>query len=230
MIIMREIETPENEAPEILPEEEWDELIRNQIKEMSCDYREFHSFTGNNFQGMVEEEMGWILPVIAYDDERCPYPLVVGLVVPLKCGYSRHFHLSKDELPIPMADLMLEILQAEGFTRFRGTDEFYTSEVFLDANIALLLTEEDHQFAQEFGWFELMHQVRTGRRSNHRLAFNHMGDYMTNVMRSARILRKRIRRQSGEDPGFIPYGEINEHQEQFDENEQTDDEFDDSED
>ena len=224
MIIMREIETPENEAPEILPEEEWDELIRNQIKEMSCDYREFHSFTGNNFQGLVEEEMGWILPVIAYDDERCPYPLVVGLVVPLKCGYSRHFHLSKDELPIPMADLMLEILQAEGFTRFRGTDEFYTSEVFLDANIALLLTEEDHQFAQEFGWFELMHQVRTGRRSNHRLAFNHMGDYMTNVMRGARILRKRIRRKSGEDPGQIPYGEISEHQEQFDGNEETDDE------
>lgn len=224
MTIMREIETPENEAPEQIPEEEWDDLIRNQIKEISCDYREFHSFTGNNFQGMVEEEMGWILPVIAYDDERCPYPLVVGIVVPLKCGYSRHFHLSKEELPIPMADLMLEILQAEGFTRFRGADDFHTSEVFLDANIALLLTEEDHQFAQEFGWLELMHQVRTGRRSNHRLAFNHMGDYMTNVMRSARILRKRMRRQSGEDPGFIPYGEISEHQEQFDGNEETDDE------
>ena len=224
MIIMREIETPENEAPEILPEEEWEELIRNQIKEISCDYREFHSFTGNSFQGMVEEEMGWILPVIAYDDERCPYPLVVGIVVPLKCGYSRHFHLSKEELPIPMADLMLEILEAEGFTRFQGADDFHTSEVFLDANIALLLTEEDHQFAQEFGWLELMHQVRTRRRSNHRLAFNHMGDYMTNVMRSARILRKRMRRQSGEDPGFIPYGEINEHQEQFDGNEETDDE------
>ena len=168
--------------------------------------------------------MGWILPVIAYDDERCPYPLVVGIVVPLKCGYSRHYHLSKEELPIPMADLMFEILQAEGFTRFRGADDFYTSEVFLDANIALLLTEEDYQFAQEFGWLELMHQVRTGRRSNHRLAFNHMGDYMTNVMRGARILRKRIRRQSGEDPGFISYGEINEHQEQFDENQETDDE------
>ena len=225
MVIMSVNETPENEAPEILPEEEWEELIRNQIKEMSCDYREFHSFTGNNFQGMVEEEMGWILPVIAYDDERCPYPLVVGLVVPLKCGYSRHFHLSKEELPIPMADLMLEILQAEGFVRFGGSADFHTSEVFLDANIALLLTEEDHQFAQEFGWLELMHQVKTGRRSNHRLAFNYMGDYMINVMRSARILRKRIRRQSGEDPGQIPYGEIREHQEQFDnEKEETDDE------
>ena len=38
------------------------------------------------------------------------------------------------------------------------------------------------------------------------------------------ILRKIIQRQSGEDPGFIPYGEISEHQEQFDENEETDDE------
>lgn len=222
MVIMNENETPENDAPEILPEEEWEKLIRNQIKEMSCDYREFHSYVGNNFQGMVEEEMGWILPLIAYDDERCPYPLVIGIIVPLKSGGSRHFHLSKEELPIPMADLMLEILQAEGFTK--STDDFYTAEVFLDANIALLLTEEDYQFAQDFGWFELMHQVRTGRRSNHRLAFNHMGDYMANVMHSARILRKRMRRQSGDDPGQIPYGEISEHQEQFDENEQTDDE------
>jgi len=116
---------------------------------------------------------------------------------------------------------MVEILQDEGFTK--STDDFYTAEVFLDANIALLLTEEDHQFAQDFGWLELMHQVRNGRRSNHRLAFNHMGDYMANVMRGARILRKRMRRQSGDDPGQIPYGEISEHQEQFDEYEETDD-------
>ena len=224
MVFMRVNEDPKNEPRELIPEEDWDDLIQNQIKEISCDYRDFHRSIGNNFQGMIEEEMGWILPVIAYDDERCPYPLVVGIVVPLKCGGSRQFHLSKEELPIPMADLMLEILEAEGFPRFQDTDDFYTSEIFLDANIALLLTEDDHRFAQQFGWLELMHQVRIGRRSNHRLAFHHMGDYMTNVMRGARILRKRIQRQSGEDPGFIPYGEISEHQEQFDENEETDDE------
>ena len=104
MAIMYDNKNPENETLDIFPEEQWNELIQNQIKEISCEYREYHDVIRNNFQGMVEEEMGWFLPVIAYDEECCPYPLVIGIVVPLKCGGSRHFHHSQEDLPIPMAN------------------------------------------------------------------------------------------------------------------------------
>ena len=153
-------------------EENWENIIQMQVNEMSCLAGvEGLQRPGRHHNGRRTSSF-LVYPIVAYDDERCPYPLVLGLVLTGLRGRTVIYEIDREELPIGLADYMTELLEFEGMPT---SIDWNPTDVFIEAKVATILLPEDILFARENGWHELMQQVRSGARTTHRLAVEKMG-------------------------------------------------------
>jgi len=153
-------------------EDDWESIIQMQVNELSCRVesegiqRPGQSATGRRTSSRL------VYPIVAYDDERCPYPTVLGLVLTGLAGKTLFYGMKIKELSVGLVDYMEDLLDFEGMPT--GV-QWNPVEIFIEAKVATILLPDDILFARENGWIEMMNQVRDGKRSTHRLVVSKMG-------------------------------------------------------
>ena len=176
-------------------EEDWEDIIQMQVNEMSCLAGVEGLQRPGRFANGRRTSSFLVYPIVAYDDERCPYPLVLGLVLTGLRGGTAIYEIDREQLPIGLADYMTELLEFQGMPT---CVDWNPTDVFIEAKVATILLPDDVLFARENGWLELMAQVRSGARTTHRLAVEKMGR-MALADKKQRKAYKELRKENPDD-------------------------------
>jgi len=153
-------------------ENDWESIIQMQVNELSCMLQKKGVKRPGQFANGRRTSSRLVYPIVAFDVERCPYPIVIGLVLTGLAGKTLLFGVEIKDLSVELKDYMNELLEFEGIPtgiRWNPVD------VFIEARVATILLPDDVLFARENGWIEMMSQVREGKRSTHRLAVDKLG-------------------------------------------------------
>jgi hypothetical protein len=178
---------------------DWDESIRLQVSELLCEF--YDACESGKINRTRHNHLRGVYPTIAYDEEACTHPVLIGISLPQLEGGAIFYRYDWHELPLSIHQLLTTIQEKEGFPLEQAGQQFPPEELLFEARLALTVTQDDLDFAQEHGWPTLMRCVREGTRSTHRLASNCMGRYIIVNRRARRKERReaRMQRDSNQD-------------------------------
>lgn len=152
---------------EIESEIDWEQSIRLQVSEMLCEF--YSACESGEIDPPTHNRLRGIYPTIAYDEEVSSHPVLLSIHIPVLSDTTIHYRYDWHELPLSMNQILADIQDSEGFEfEFVGR-AFSPEDLLYEARKALTVTPTDVEFAKEYGWEELMLQVRQGKRSTHRL-------------------------------------------------------------
>ena len=177
--------TSEVEEEEI----DWDESIRLQVSELLCEF--YDACESGEIDPPQHNRLRGIYPTIAYDEETCSHPVLLAISIPMLRGDRICYQYEWHELP-SLTQLLTEIQEKEGLPLEHTGVNLPPKELLYEARLALMVTQDDVDYAKEHGWPELMQRVREGTRSTNRLAGKRLGLYI----RANKRVQRRQRREA----------------------------------